>query len=230
MFQYLDADDLLEPHALRSRVAALVTADADVAISGWMRLTEMGGEWRPGTTESGWPADEHAPTDLEVFRGFWAPPAAIMYRREIALATGGWRETLPVIQDARFLLDAARVGGRFTHVTGVGAQYREHAGGSLSTSDPARFWRDVLVNATEVEALWRRAGPLDADRSGALAGAYGHSARMGFIHDRNLMAEARRELGRFPEAGPSRFLRVAFALSDTLGPRIARILLAPWCR
>src|SRR5262245_16536505 len=37
-YQFLDADDLLEPHALASRTQVLASSDADVAISDWQRL------------------------------------------------------------------------------------------------------------------------------------------------------------------------------------------------
>jgi glycosyltransferase involved in cell wall biosynthesis len=228
--QYLDADDLLAPEALATRVEALQQTGADVAVSDWQRLEPEGGAWRPGKIESGRLPDGPDPADLAIFRGFWAPPAAILYRRALCERIGGWRENLPVIQDARFLLDAARIGGKFVHVPGVGARYRQHVRGSLSSADPARFWRDVLQNAREVEQLWREAGRLDAGRRDALAGAYGHSARVGFVHDRSLFASACVELHRFPDRPPSRFLRVALLLSRAAGYRVARGLLAPFCR
>jgi len=228
--QFLDADDLLEPSALTSRVEALQRAGADVAVSGWQRLEPAGGAWSPGKIESGWLPDGRPPGDLDIFRGFWAPPAAILYRRALCERIGGWRETLPVIQDARFLLDAARVGGKFVHVPGVGARYRQHADGSLSTANPARFWRDVLQNSREVEQLWHSAGRLDAGRRDALAGAYGHSARVGFVHDRELFASASAEVRRFAPTSPSRFLRTATVLSRLAGYRAARTVLSPWCR
>ena len=44
--------------------------------------------------------------------------------REIVDSIGGWRAGLPVIQDARYLFEAARRNARFAYVAGVGAYYR----------------------------------------------------------------------------------------------------------
>lgn len=228
--QYLDADDLLEPHALASRVDTLQRTGADIAISGWQRMVERDGTWGDGAVEEGrWP-ETTEPADLVVFKGFWAPAAALLYRRSLCDRIGGWRETLPVIQDARYLLDAVRVGGRVTHVPGVGARYRQHAGNSVSTSGAAAFWWDVLRNAREVEALWRADGCLDASHRAALAEAYALCARTGFTHDRELFEAGRAELNRFAEVALPRLLRAAGALTRLLGYARARAILAPYCR
>ena len=226
--QFLDADDLLAPGALAARVGALEENAADVAISDWQRLVPAGKTWQPGRVESGRLPDGPGGRDVAIFRGFWAPPAAILYRRAVCEKIGEWRETLPVIQDARFLLDAARVGGKFVHVPGTGAQYRQHDRSSLSSADPARFWRDVRQNSHEVEQLWRDTTGLDPDRRAALAEAYGNCARSGFRHDPELFRSATADLQRFPEQRPSRFLRAAITLNRAVGFRAARALLSPW--
>ena len=228
--QYLDADDLLEPHALASRVSALEHAGADVAISDWQRLAEQNGSWQLTKIESGRMADDGAPLDLQIFRGFWAPPAAILYRRPIVRRIDGWMESLPVIQDARFLLDAARVGGKFVHVPGVGAVYRQHTQASLSSGSTTRFWRDVLQNTREVEQLWQDAGRFDAVHRAAIADAFACTTRIGFIHDRALFDAARTELDRFPEQALSSFMRVALPLARLTGYGPARRLLSHFCR
>jgi glycosyltransferase involved in cell wall biosynthesis len=229
-YQFLDADDLLEPGALASRVAALQATGADVAVSDWLRLAEQGDRWVRVKEESGRLPDDGSPVDLAVFRGFWAPPAAILYRRSVCERVGGWRDSLPIIQDARFLLDAARVGGKFTHVPGIGAHYRQHHGASLSTTDRVAFCRDVLQNTREVERLWRDAGRLDPTHRTAIADGYAHAARVGFDRDRALFEAAGKELSRFPEYAGSRLLRLALPLARIAGYRIARVLLATWCR
>jgi hypothetical protein len=223
--QYLDADDLLEPHAIQSRVEALERTQADVAISDWLRIAERAGAWEVVKTESGALPRPEVAGDLQVLGAFWAPPAAILYRRHVVERIGGWRETLPVIQDARFLLDAARVGGRFVHVAGVGARYRQHAAGSLSTGNKVRFWRDVLTNAREVEALWQAANRLDADHRAALADVYAQCARVGFVEDRGLFDDSRADLRRFPDFTPARFVRAAIAADRVVGYRAARAVL-----
>ena len=228
--QYLDADDLLLPHALETRAEALERTGMDVAISDWQRLERNGLTWRAASVQTGALPDDDAPTDLLVFKGFWAPPAAILYRRSLCERIGGWRETLPVIQDARFLFDAAYAGGRFVRVDGVGAMYRQHAAGSLSSQDAPRFWRDVLVNARDVERLWAVRGELDARHRQALAGAYEIVARVGFVHDSALFDAGRTELRRFSEYARSRLVRAGTLLSRVFGYRNARRILAPFCR
>src|SRR5205085_11652478 len=62
------------------------------------------------------------------------------------------------------------------HSPHVGARYRIHRD-SLSRRDPARFWRDVLLNATQIEALWQARGPLSPRQRKALAGIYDNVGR-----------------------------------------------------
>jgi glycosyltransferase involved in cell wall biosynthesis len=227
-FQYLDADDLLEPHALSARIEALGRTGADVAISDWQRLERKGSRWTPAKVESSRLSDVGVPPDLAVFQGYWAPPAAILYRRSVWERIGAWRETLPVIQDARFLLDAARLESTFVHVPGVGARYRQHDRSSLSTKNAAAFWRDVLQNAREVEGLWSSERQLDGRRRAALASAYADCARVGFARDRRLFEESGVELQRFHDFSPSRLVRAAVLIDRIAGYRAARALLAPF--
>jgi hypothetical protein len=115
-------------------------------------------------------------------------------------------------------------------VPGVGARYRQHRRGSLSSADAVRFWRDVLVNAGEVERKWTSSGSLDEPRQAALAEAYSLCARLGFVKDRGLYEDSVRELARFPEFTRPRFLRAAHLLASVAGYAPARQLLAPFCR
>jgi hypothetical protein len=165
------------------------------------------------------------PADVQILCGFWAPPAAILYRRSVCERIGAWRESLPVIQDARFLLDAARVGGRFVHVDQLGARYRQHTSGSLSTSDSPRFWGDVLRNAREVEALWRAEGRQTPVYRDALASTYDLCARAALSVDQRLFTDALHDLSRFSGYAPSRRVRTARLLNRLLGYRLTRAML-----
>jgi glycosyltransferase involved in cell wall biosynthesis len=220
--QFLDADDLLEPSALEARVAALQQSGADVAVSDWCRITEQSGVWGTASTVSGRLPAPDVPADVQILCGFWAPPAAILYRRSVCERIGAWRESLPVIQDARFLLDAARVGGRFVHVDRLGARYRQHASGSLSTSNRKRFWTDVLRNAKEVEAIWLDTGRCGAEARAVLADLYARCVRAGLLYDAALFDAARQELERFPEYRPSRSLQIAMAMQPASRFRVGR--------
>lgn len=220
--QYLDADDLLMPHAVSSRLAAASRLGADVACGDWRRLEPgPGGVWSNGRLEVADPSAVSEEPDLAVFKGFWAPPAAILYRRSIVERIGGWHPNLPVIQDARFLFDAARNGARFAHVPGESAAYRQHASASLSSRSQQRFWEDVLRNNREIEALWTQDGTLVGSRRAAMAEAYGLGARVTFPIDRGLYRANLGELSRFPEAPRSRYLAVAVALERLIGHRAA---------
>lgn len=223
-FQYLDADDLLTPGCLNARLTALRAAPGDVAISDWERLVERDGKWVSGKVECG-QLPGMLSSDLAIFRGFWAPLAAVLYHRSIWAQVGGWRENLPIVQDARFLFDAARAGARFVHVPSVGARYRQHRHGSVSTQGAALFWRDVLQNTSEIEADWRGSGRLDQARDTALAEAYATCARVGFVADRELFRLANVRLAGFPGHQLPRFLRAANGLSKIVGYPAARMLL-----
>lgn len=222
--QYVDADDLLDEHALESRLEAIARSDADIAISDWRRLHERDGEWCTGKIESGCLPGAGERADVSVLKGFWAPLVAILYRREVCDRIGGWRETLPIVQDARFLLDAFRLGARVVHVQNVGALYRQHASNSVSTRSVSEFWWDVLRNGREVEAAWERDGRLDELQQSALADMYGNCLRVGLDRDESLFLAALGDVRRFPELASSRLVRAALLVSRGVGERGAA-----WC-
>jgi glycosyltransferase involved in cell wall biosynthesis len=178
--QYLDADDLLTPDAIARRVEALEAAGADVAYGDWQRF-ESGADGSRVFGEIVARRIEDIDPDPEIAcaRSFWVPPAALLYTRRIVDAVGSWNERLPVIQDARFLFDAARRGARFAHVPGASALYRD-AGTSLSRGNLPGFMLDVYRNATEIQSLWEADGPLTPARKNALAGIFDMTARTFF--------------------------------------------------
>jgi hypothetical protein len=98
-------------------VAALQASGADVAHSDREKLVETD----QGAFEVGERAERRievdANLDVALLR-FWAPPAALTYRRTIVDKIGGRKECLPIIQDARFFQDAALLGGQFVHTPG----------------------------------------------------------------------------------------------------------------
>jgi glycosyltransferase involved in cell wall biosynthesis len=202
--QYLDADDVLSAGAVRARVTSLLTSGADVAYSDWVRWErQTDGTFALGrfvTRKLG------SRPEIELLRDAWWPPGALLYRREFADRLLPWRTDFPIIQDARFLLDAALAGGRFVHVTGVGLKYRVHGGASLSQRDPRAFTLDCFRNAAELDDCWRRDGGLDAERRGALVAVYSHVARSFFDWDRPRFDEAVERLHalepKFRPAGP----------------------------
>jgi glycosyltransferase involved in cell wall biosynthesis len=189
--QYLDADDVLLPGALRARVDALVETDADVAYSDWVRYEQgPGGEFREAEVN----AKSLGPQpEIQLFTDAWWPPGALLYRRSIVERIGAWREDLPIIQDARFQLDAALMGAQFVHTPGIALRYRVRGGTSLSRRDPRAFLEDCYLNARQIHSRWERDGGLDSERRRALVKVYGHLARAFYPVDRSRFREITQE-------------------------------------
>jgi glycosyltransferase involved in cell wall biosynthesis len=222
---FLDADDLLESGTLSQRLAAAKAADADVVICDWVDIHDDGtGQLASGAHRSiDWSALE-ANAELATAVHVWATTAAILYRRWVVDRIGGFRPDLPIIQDARFLFDAAYHGARFAQSPHVGARYRILPG-SLSRGNPARFWEDVLLNGQQIEALWRAKGSLDDQHRSAIFGIYNNAGRGLFAtgHPRYFEAvERQRDLG----LALPRHSRVAAPLARLVGLRAARSVLS----
>jgi FkbM family methyltransferase len=217
--QYLDADDLLAPGKLARQLEALETSGADVAYGDWCELRSTPeGRFEPARTVS-----RHIDGDPQValFTDFWCPPAAYLFRREIVQRVNAWNEALPIIQDARFVLDCALEGARFVYCPGVAALYRQHASGSVSTRDPLGFTRDCLTNALQVEAIWTSGGHLSSARRAALVRVYEQVARNTCAEAPELFDVALAALERLqPGYRPSRPRYLALA-SRALGYRRA---------
>jgi glycosyltransferase involved in cell wall biosynthesis len=224
--QYLDADDLLGPGKLKAQLAALESSGADVAYGAWRELQQIGGTFAPGRV-----VDRRLPgdADVELLTEFWCPPAAYLFRRTIVDRVGGWNEALPVIQDARFVLDCALHGGQFVFCDGLAAYYRRHSSGSVSTSNRPGFWRDCLRSASEVEQWWQERGLLTPRRKTALVHAYGNVARASFGRDPRTFEAAYSALERLQPGYVPRSPRHLAMASRVLGYRRAEAA-ATWYR
>jgi glycosyltransferase involved in cell wall biosynthesis len=224
--QYLDADDLLVPDAIAQRIAVLQETNADIAYSDWERLVEI----EPGVFEVSERItrsieDVHANPEIALITDFWAPPAALTYRRSIVAKIGGWKEWLPVIQDARFLQDACLVGGRFAYAPGIGARYRIHGRTSLSRRSDFAFVSDVFRNTCNLQATFEARGRLSADELGALAQIYGYIARTSFSHDRAMFQECVAKLYDVEPGFQLTWPKVASLASKMVGFKAAGALL-----
>lgn len=221
--QYLDADDLLAPDALERRVAALQTSGADVTYADWQRLVQgADGGFQPGETiERAMEAIDPDP-EIACATAFWAPPVALLYHRRIVDAIGGWNESLPVIQDARFLFDAARVGACFVRVPGIGAYYRVHGDASLSRRDDRAFVRDVYRNGCQIQALWEQRGGLTEPQRRALGGMYDYVSRSLFQWGLPEFDDAVARLRTVWPRGSWHYPEMASLLSRITGKPLAR--------
>jgi glycosyltransferase involved in cell wall biosynthesis len=223
--QYLDADDRLRPRALERRITALEEAPADVAYSAYQCLVESGSGFSLGDTVEETLEEVHPDPEIATVSAFWVPPAALTYRREVVEAIGEWNESLPVIQDARFLQDAAFHGARFVKVSEVLAEYRDHENGSLSTQDQHAFNRDIWVNARQIEERWREQQEelTDAQKK-ALAKAYNHCALSFFGVDQGLYTRAVSRLRRLAPTEASDRLEKYVHAEQWLGYRFASVV------
>jgi FkbM family methyltransferase len=223
--QYLDADDVLAPGKLEVQLQALADHRADVAYGDWKELTSaVVGQGRLIQRRM-----EGEP-EIALFTDFWCPPAAYLFRRDIVEQVGGWKEELPVIQDARFALDCALFGGMFVYCPGVAAYYRVHTGGSVSTRDPIAFTRDCLHNACSVERWWNAHGGTDGRRRTALIRVYSQVARASFDADRPAFEVAYAALERLQPGFLPRQPRSLHMLARVTGYRRAEAVASRYRR
>lgn len=202
--QYLDSDDVLSAGTLAQRRTALETTGADVAVTDWQEFTTApDGSVQPGRIVR--PDVAALKKDAEIATAtsaFWAPPAALLYRASMVKLAAGWPEHMRVVEDARYLFEVARKGGRFEHVSGVGAYYRLSPLG-LSRGNRGRFIASCARNTQDIEAIWRARAPLSAEQSQALAGMWWHVASAALIEGMDEFETARRGFNR---NAPRRFV------------------------
>lgn len=223
--QYLDADDQLLPDALASRMAALERSGADVAYADWQKLRRGADDvFERGEIVTRTLEEVNPDPEIACFTSFWCPPVALLYTRAIVARIGPWNATLPVIQDARYLLDAALAGARFVHVPGVSALYREDTSDSLSRRSRTAFTLDVFENAEQVQAIWQARGRLTAAQRVALGAVHEFVARASFRENPELFQRALARL----RAGAGRrgsWPFVAATLERSFGKRTALAIL-----
>jgi len=178
--QFLDADDLLAPGKLKLQLETLESTGAEVAYGAWQKIfIGNDGNRIMGKVEDRKLVDSEA----DLFTDFWCPPAAYLFRRGIVEKTGGFRESLAIIQDARFALDCALQGARFVYCQGIMAYYRVHSSLSVSQKDPVAFYQDCLRNANEVQLWWLDHGGINQERKKALLRVYNSICRASFEND-----------------------------------------------
>lgn len=150
--QYLDADDLLIENKIEIQLKALEAESGDVAYGNWQSFMDVNGVCKIKETNS---KQLKKYIEVEIFTDFWCPPAALLYTKEIVDKIGGWKEWLPIIQDARYMLDAAMHNGKFVYCPFLVAQYRTGLEHSLSNKNSLAFVKDVFTNTKDVWMVWQ---------------------------------------------------------------------------
>jgi hypothetical protein len=167
----------------------------------------------------------HADSITATIKGFWAPPAAILYRRDIVEKIGPWRTDLPIIQDARYMQCAAIAGAKFVHVQGVDALYRVARSLSLSRGSEEAFVRDVYRNSVQIQNLLESRQLLSVDRAQALADSFDYVSRTLLDCDIEGFRDCVQRVRQLGGGGRNRWPRAAGPLVNVLGARIARGLI-----
>jgi glycosyltransferase involved in cell wall biosynthesis len=122
----LDADDRYHPQKLERQVAVLrARPDVSAVYCGW-RFVDGDGRELP---ERGWPRVDG---DLlqRLVLGNLFHPVAVVLRREVVDAAGGFDERCPVNEDWNLFLRASRQGARWASVDEALCDYRIHPGQS----------------------------------------------------------------------------------------------------
>ncbi|TKB98230.1 glycosyltransferase family 2 protein [Pedobacter cryotolerans] len=162
--QFLDADDLLDKHKINVQISALKQHDADIAYGDWQKFVIEDGEMRITEMIKRRLSDSVA---VNIFSDFWCPPAVLLFSRKI-ISVIQWNKNLPVIQDARYLLDAALSNGIFTYTPGIMASYRIGQRNSLSTKNNLAFVKDCFVNAQEIYDYWNKESAIKKEEKHAI--------------------------------------------------------------
>jgi glycosyltransferase involved in cell wall biosynthesis len=189
--KYLDADDLLVPGVLQRQLKLAQTTNADVVYGDWQKLArDSTGEWTPGEKVERRIEDVSHDYELAFFTNMWCTTGAYLWKRSFLTEKHpGWHRNLPVIQDARFALDAAMAHARFVHDAHISALYRVHGTCSVSTRSRLAFNLDCFNNAKEIYLLWKGRGVLNSERQQALLDLCENFALWTFALDRQLSVE-----------------------------------------
>lgn len=151
--QFLDADDLLIENKIEIQHNALMTTNADVAYGNWETFVEENGIIKCKQINNKTLSED---IELHIFTDFWCPPAALLYSKRIVTKIGPWKEWLPIIQDARYMLDAALSNGKFVYCSNLVAKYRTGSQNSLSNQNSLAFVKDIFNNTKDVWSIWQK--------------------------------------------------------------------------
>lgn len=225
---FLDADDLLTDDAIAHRLACAQQHDAQVIYTDWQRFQyDHALQVIPGERVTTTIAEVHEDPEIACATQFWAPPVTLMYHRDVVSRIGGWNESLPVIQDARFLFDAASAGFSFAHCEHRTAWYLDDDANSLSRQNQHRFVADVLRNTRQIDDLWM-SREVDEHKNRqyrlALASIYDYLARACLRLEQ--LKDFEQSISRIDSlvgrSEASRWVRLSQRMNRWLGPGLTR--------
>ncbi len=158
-FQFLDADDLLEPEKLKQQVAFLdVSPDVDIVYANVryfddgnpteLRLSNVHDQaWMPLVSGAG------EAILLRIVRNNIMPVNSPLIRRSTIEEVGSFDERLPPVEDWEYLIRCAATGKRFHYADedGIRALVRTHP--ESSSSDPRRMLRAEILMRETIRAI-----------------------------------------------------------------------------
>lgn len=153
---FLDADDLIVGDKIARQIKIADETNADVIYGNWQKLIKS--ETKNWVLGQKIERKLNKNPVLDLFTSFWCPTGAYLFKRSIVEKVGGYRPDLPIIQDARFVLDCAMAGAKFVHDPAIACLYRVHYSGSVSTTSRENFALDCLKNAIQINEVFKNNG------------------------------------------------------------------------
>jgi len=148
--QFLDADDYLLPKKIAHQVSYLQEIGANVVYGDWRHQFHEpdGGDHLGEMIVSG----EQTDVLEALLAGWWVAPAALLFRRNSVIASGGWDESLQAGQDRDFFISVALSGADIRYQPGCYSIYRRYGNVTVSTSNRRRWLENharILVKAEQ---------------------------------------------------------------------------------
>lgn len=192
--QFLDDDDLLPPGKIARQVSVAAARPSTLPYGPW-RFLRVGlhAGWELGPVQQEQPiAPGVDPLALHL-EGWFCPPHAYLWPRELLERLGGWDASLAADQDGDLVMRALLQGPELVHVPNEPVLYRIHGGAQTSASTGRSAARSRMRVIRKLARMLDREGRLDDYRT-SLAARCGQLARGSAATYPELAACALREM------------------------------------
>jgi glycosyltransferase involved in cell wall biosynthesis len=173
--QFLDADDYFLPQKIEQQAIFLENTGADVVYGDWRYQHHR----TDGTIELGEPVFSGVQQDIieSLLDTWWVPCHALLFRRDMVLASSGWDISLRVAQDRDFFIQIALMNADVRYLPGCYTVYRRYGNVTVSTVNQSLRFQDTYKVLRKAEARLAEANRLTAAYRAALAQSYYYIAR-----------------------------------------------------
>jgi glycosyltransferase involved in cell wall biosynthesis len=200
LIAFLDSDDILTPHSIERRVAALQATGADLCFGAMQDFKKTpGGSIEiisapaPVNDSAGKP---YRIDEIAVMKGGFARVSTTLITRTLLERIGGWNPDFRIVQDVVLSFEAARAAATFVFVSDVCAYYRQ-LDTSLWRGNHAKFALEVRRMTQYIEGALRGDGALSAEREKALLANYETAALIQYDWDQAGLADTMKCIGNF---------------------------------